>query len=388
MIFQSIGLRLFQGIGISLLIAIFVLCLPKAKFMKAIKPFMIIEIVYLALAAIKSIEIKNIIINSAAIFDACLFLTMYRDYITLKNDLYQVLKIYCTQAFISIPVYFLIPSSAYIMLDPSEMPITPRTFVFLFYYPMEASIIGYPRISGWCWEPGTFQLVANMFLLLKIIRKDSMKSMIWVVFVILSTFSTLAYVCLLLNLVAAIWNGKRKIMMTFVIIVSIPLASGIVISNFSEKFADDNVSGLIRKRDIYVGTQIMKDHPIVGYDYDNLKNSTYGRNLEDVYWAATTLAGFTQSNNIYYAGGYTNGFFSVLMTYGLIIGILIFYCIYRSPLFVKRREKICILLFWIVSLQSEQVSVYCSFFYLFAMLGFEAILASRNSMLTIKSAKA
>lgn len=378
MIFQSIGLRLFQGIGIGLLIAIFLLCLPKARIMKAIKPFMYIEIVYLAMAAIKSFDYKDIIINSAAIFDACLFLTMYKDYKVLLDDLYKVLKIYCVQAFISIPAYFLIPSSAYIMLDPSVIPITPRTFAFIFYYPLEVSVLGFPRISGWCWEPGTFQLVANMFLLLKIIRKDSIKSMIWVVVVILSTFSTLAYVCLLFNVIAAIWNGKRKALMTFIVIISIPIASGIIISNFSEKFAEDNTSGLIRQRDIFVGIQVMKDHPIIGYNVDNLEKTNYGRNLEDIYWATTVLMNYTQDNRIYYAGGYTNGFFTALMTYGLIIGLFLFYCIYRVPIFGTKKNRLCVLVFWIMSLQSEAVSVSCSFFYLFVMLGFIDILQSRR----------
>ena len=384
MIFQSIGLRLFQGIGISLLIAIFFLCLPKAKIMKAIKPFMIIEIVYLALSVIKGVDYKNIIINSAAIFDACLFITMYRDYRVMLDDLYNVLKIYCVQAIISIPVYFIIPSSAYIMLDPSFIPITPRTFGYIFYYPIEESALGFPRISGWCWEPGTFQLVANMFLLLKIIRKDSIKNMIWVVVLILATFSTLAYVCLLLNIVVAIWNGKRKALMTFIIIVSLPLASGIVMTNFSEKFAEDNTSGLIRKRDIYIGMQVMRDHPLIGYNVNDLEDTQYGRNLEDIYWATTIFMNYTQDNKIYYAGGYTNGFFAALMTYGLIIGLFLFYCIYRAPLFETRKSRLCVLVFWIMSLQSEAVSVYCSFFYLFVMLGLVDILQRRrNSRLSI-----
>lgn len=377
-IFQSIGIRLFQGIGIGLLIIIFILCLPKAKLVKSIKLFLYIEVVYLALALLKSIDYKDIIINSAAIFDACLFISMYRDYKILLDDLYKVLRIYCVQAIISIPVYFLIPSSAYIMLDPSKIPITPKTFAFIFYYPIEVSKLGYPRISGWCWEPGTFQLVANMFLLLKIIRKDSIKSMAWVAFLILSTFSTLAYVCLLFNIVAAIWNGKRKVLMTFVIIISIPIASGIIISNFSEKFAEDNTSGLIRQRDIFVGLQVMKDHPLIGYNVDDLEKTNYGRNLEDIYWATTVYMNYTQDNRIYYAGGYTNGFFTELMTYGLIIGFFLYYCIYRVPIFEARKDKLCVLIFWIMSLQSEAVSVSCSFFYLFVMLGFLDILQSRR----------
>lgn len=378
-IFQSIGLRLFQGIGICLLIAIFVLCLPKAKFMKAIKPFMIIEIVYLTLAIIKDVDYKDIIINSAAIFDACLFITMYRDYRVMLDDLYNVLKIYCVQAIISIPVYFIIPSSAYIMLDPSFIPITPRTFGYIFYYPIEESALGFPRISGWCWEPGTFQLVANMFLLLKIIRKDSIKSMTWVVVLILATFSTLAYVCLLLNIVVAIWNGKRKALMTFIVVVSLPLASGIVMTNFSEKFAEDNTSGLIRKRDIYIGMQVMKDHPLIGYNVSDLEDTQYGRNLEDIYWATTVLINYTRDNKIYYAGGYTNGFFTALMTYGLVIGLFLFYCIYRAPLFETKKSRLCVLVFWIMSLQSEAVSVSCSFFYLFVMLGLINILQQRRN---------
>lgn len=379
MIFQSIGLRLFQGIGISLLIVIFVLCLPKAKFTKAIKPFLIIEIVYLALSAIKDIGYKDIIINSVAIFDACLFITMYRDYRIMLDDLYNVLRIYCVQAIISIPVFFILPSSAYIMLDPSVIPITPRTFCYIFYYPMEKSALGFPRISGWCWEPGTFQLVANMFLLLKIIRKDSIKSMIWVVALILATFSTLAYVCLLLNIIVAIWNGKRKVLMTIIVVVSLPLASGIVLTNFSEKFAEDNTSGLIRKRDIYVGMQVMKDHPLIGYNVSDLEETQYGRNLEDIYWATTILMNYTQDNKIYYAGGYTNGFFTALMTYGLFIGLFLFYCIYRAPLFETKKSRLCVLVFWIMSLQSEAVSVSCSFFYLFVMLGLVDILQQRRN---------
>lgn len=379
MIFQSIGLRLFQGIGISLLIVIFVLCLPKAKFTKAIKPFLIIEIVYLALSAIKEVGYKDIIINSAAIFDACLFITMYRDYRIILDDLYKILKIYCVQAIISIPVFFILPSSAYIMLDPSVIPITPRTFCYIFYYPMEKSALGFPRISGWCWEPGTFQLVANMFLLLKIIRKDSIKSMTWVVVLILATFSTLAYVCLLLNIVVAIWNGKRKVLMTIIVVVSMALASGIILTNFSEKFAEDNTSGLIRKRDMFVGMQVMKDHPLIGYNVSDLEETQYGRNLEDIYWATTILMNYTQDNKIYYAGGYTNGFFTALMTYGLIIGLFLFYCIYRAPLFETKKSRLCVLVFWIMSLQSEPVSMSCSFFYLFVMLGLVDILKQRHN---------
>ena len=244
---------------------------------------------------------------------------------------------------------------------------------------MEKSALGFPRISGWCWEPGTFQLVANMFLLLKIIRKDSIKSMIWVVVLILATFSTLAYVCLLLNIVAAIWNGKRKALMTFIVVVSLPLASGIVMTNFSEKFAEDNTSGLIRKRDIYVGMQVMKDHPLIGYNVSDLEETQYGRNLEDIYWATTILMNYTQDNKIYYAGGYTNGFFTALMTYGLFIGLFLFYCIYRAPLFENKKSRLCVLVFWIMSLQSEPVSMSCSFFYLFVMLGLVDILKQRHN---------
>ena len=382
MIFQSIGLRLFQGIGITLLIIIFILALPKARFSKVLKPYLIIEAVYLVLSVLKGIEVKSIIINSAAIFDACLFISMYRDFHSLVDDLYAVLRIYCLQAFISIPVFLLVPESALKILNNDGMMITPRTFAYLFYYPMEKSILGFPRISGWCWEPGTFQLVANMFLLLKIIRRDSIKSMAWVVFVILSTFSTLAYFCLLLNIVAAIWNSKRRAMMTFVILLSVPLASGIFMTNISEKLGDDNTSGLIRKRDIFIGMQIVKENPILGYDTDKLETSRDATKLEDKFWATNSnLPSWTQYSG-YFAGGYTNGFFGALMSYGLIIGLFLFYCIYRIPLFEKKRERLCVLVFWVMSLQSESVSIYCSFFYLFVMLGFIEILSERKKRRT------
>ena len=60
MIFQSIGLRLFQGIGITLLIAIFIFALPKAKFSRVVKPFLIMEVVYLLLSVVKGIDVKTI----------------------------------------------------------------------------------------------------------------------------------------------------------------------------------------------------------------------------------------------------------------------------------------------------------------------------------------
>lgn len=375
-IFQSLGIRLFQGIGITLLIAIFILSFSKTKWAKVLKPFAIMEIIYLALSLTKGIEGKLIIINSFAMLDACMFLSRYKDINYLLDDLYSVLRIYCLQGLISIPIYFLIPKN--LLITVPNLTDDIRTFAYIFYYGTTKSILGFPRISGWCWEPGTFQMTANLLLLLKIMRREKIKDMIWVVLVILSTFSTLGYICLLFNTLAAIWNGKRKVLMTFVVVISIPLFSSIIISNFSEKLADDNTSGLIRQRDMFVGWTILKDHPITGFNIDNIEQTAYGQNIEDIYWATTSLAHYTQTTDTYLAGGFTNGFFTELLTYGIPVGLFIFYCIYKIPIFENRRERISLLVIWILTLQSEPVSISCSFFYLFVMLGFSNMLRERQ----------
>jgi len=225
------------------------------------------------------------------------------------------------------------------------------------------------RNTGILWEPGLLQLMLNLFLFYSIIHKKSLLNICLVILLIITTFSTSGFVILLFNIGLFIFgrtDNKARLLIN--ILYGILLTAALyttMSSNIIDKVGGENTSGLIRFRDFSIGLELIKEKPILGhgiYDSEYLLSKSYVQHIE----AMIFTEGFLEISGDM-AGGFTNGLIAIFTWFGLPVGCILYYLLYKNK-FVgnngfQRSVFFAILCF---SFFSEPIT-YTSFFLLFPL---------------------
>lgn len=319
-IFQMLGVRIFQGIGITLSIIIFLMLIGRVR-LSGERPLVVFFISMLCglLQLCKGTDIAMTINISFQIVNAILLAYYYAER-ELVKDLSPAIKIFVTQALLALFVVTLLPESYF----KQEAGILGKHFYYVFYRMNHYVLPGIPRLSGWAWEPGCLQMLLNLYLFLVIQDKSNkMKDLWWIVILIMATGSTSGYAILMLNFVV---YGVSRSKSNFFLVLVFGLMVAILIlpfiwDNISSKLmlgSDEiNTSGIIRYRDFYMGLICLRDYPLVGIDMTNPA-------INQIYQAIEHEAiGLTKANDNWYQyftvadGGYTNGLFGITMMWGV-----------------------------------------------------------------------
>lgn len=369
-IFQMLGVRIFQGIGITLSILIFCMLFNNVKLIgNRVLIAILLPLLCGTIQILKGSPFTMSLNVSIQIFNAIILVYYYAEH-NFINDLKPVLKFYAVQALATLVVVNVLPESLFQGNDNIL-----GSHLFYIFYRMKTEIIsGVQRLSGWAWEPGCLQLLLNLYLFILIQDKSNgVKKIFWIIVLILATGSTSGYIIMLINFVV---YGLSRAKSNFFIVVCV---AGIIIlmvlpfvwENIDAKLMlgtdTINTSGIIRYRDFYTGFLCLRDYPLFGIEISDLANNRDYQALE------TEALGFTKSTSSWYQyfdyaeGGYTNGLMGLTMMWG-ILGIYLLYKFAKCSLWRQFSEQ-----YWFVvpliialSLISEPISN-TAFFWFFCI---------------------
>lgn len=360
-IFQSCGIRFFDGQGAFLMILVIALQWQNALYFKR-KDLKIGLAIFFALIVIKLLnsgfEISKFIFFLGILLEVYLFLLTYRKNSTyvFEMDLVKVLNSFFIHAFFCF-LFYTIFNGAFKENDLSGYPY--QHLLHIFYLDREG------RTTGLLWEPGVLQLLLNLLLFFSIKNNKGTPYIFLIILVIISTGSTTGYFILLLNflffLSQRINLTNPKVILTFVGTLILPiLFYSVVKENLINKLGGENTSGLVRLRDLMVGYEMIKEKPILGhglYELTYLNTKPYVFSVESGMFSEDYM-----QNTGDMGGGYTNGLLAIFTWFGIPLGVAIYILFYKNSLIQERRFFFFVI--FALSLISEPLS-YTPFFLLF-----------------------
>ncbi len=331
-IFQSLGIRFFDGQGALFSILIILLSISSfqkiqtkdIRFFVLITMFLIFNKIYNEF----SFSFNDLLLQISYIIGSYLLLIQYR---TLKSnqlveDFFVALEFFCIHALIGYIIYLLTPNN----FTPISGTLN-KSFYYLFYV-SASDFAGIKRNTGLFWEPGIFQLVANLYLFYCIKFKLGLFKIISSILLVLTSFSTtgiiLIIVCLVYLFHQKIKNKKKIIITISIIVLMVMPLLPFLYSNISDKFSSENTSGLVRMRDFYLGIQLIIEKPFLGhglFDNNYLIEKGYTGEIENSIFSNEYLKETGEMG-----GGYTNGLLGMFISYGIPLGLITFYFLFRN----------------------------------------------------------
>lgn len=263
------------------------------------------------------------------------------DYKEINKYIYKCTKLICYLGLINFVLSIFTP---FIYSDiPSDI-YEAKTFLLLFnYMPSNDSL--FQRNQGVFWEPGVFQLVLNLHLYnILIERRMSIKKIILPAFLIITTLSTTGLIIMVIILAYWFFTIRMKKFSMGVVILGVVI-SGLLLpfvyDNVKSKTESTNGSAAARTFDFLMGMEVIKSEPLIGIgmDPDNYIKRTGAQDL-----------GRFEIKRINVERGNTNTFMNVAVMFGIPVGLLFCFALYRQNLFEKRK---LIFLIFFLALMSE-----------------------------------
>ena len=361
---QSIGIRFFSGQGTFLSIIIILLSFKNFNDIN-IKDIRFLLLAFLFILSSKvinqSYSYSSFFYQVLLIISTYLFLIGYRKKIDLlQKDFFLALQIFVWHGLIGCFFSFLFPNQ-FVQFNGLN-----KTLYYVFY--ISTSTFGnIQRNTGIFWEPGVFQLVANLYLFYCIKFHKSNRVIFFAVVAVVSSFSTSGLVLLSISALYFLykkWKSKKITISTIILLLFGSLALvPVVNSNIKDKVNDENTSGLVRLRDFNIGIELIKEKPILGhgiFDSDYLITKRYVK-----IWESNIFSTEYQEISDEMSGGYTNGLLGLIAWYGIPTSFLIYFFYFKNKFidddFIERSLFNLILL---ISLISEPIS-YTSLFLMF-----------------------
>lgn len=377
LIFSGVGWRVLQmgGSLIIWLILIVVLNLRpllKVKFKYYMK-YALLASALIALMLIKGASIPWFVL--VAMTTALVGLSRYTDQNILLKDLRFLLRFYVLHILLSVVILFLPLHSNTIFFDYSEY----RHIFYLFWYTPFGGpgIYGGLRPTGFFWEPGILQFFLSLSLFIEI-KSGSKRFALYALIALLSLLSTTGIISLTAVLIITFkdfyrvfLNKKNVVFFSILFILFLPL----LIKNVEDKLAGSNKgSGLTRIADAYIALQMLQENPIVGADISliNPKNNKALRQIRRSFWQGNKTDG---SYEAFITVDNSNGLLRFLLDWGLPVGIIFFFLVYKKGPFQDERDNLKLLLLLFICLFAEAISR-TSIFY---MIIFYPILTNGNN---------
>jgi hypothetical protein len=364
-VFQSIGIRFVAGQGWIISLILILLNFRGIRMMKLFE-WKLFIFGFLFLLTNKLINplfpILNFAYQVTLVFSSILLLVHYRGRILkLQEDFFKCLNFFVIHAIIGYGIYLIVPQ-----LFEKQIGLN-RSFFYLFYV-SQTYFGGVLRNTGLFWEPGVFQLVANLFLFYTIKWRKGALYLLMGFLAVLSSFSTMGLFLLGVNFLYYLilnWGLRIKfIVASFFLLLILSISLPVVINNFTHKVSMSNTSGLIRLRDLYVGIELIKDKPFIGHgkfdSHTYLVKNDYVTSIEADLFTTEFRAASGEM-----AGGFTNGLLAFVSYYGIPVSFLLYYFFFKN-FFIegKRFEKVFFSFIPLFSMVTEPIT-YTSLFLLF-----------------------
>lgn len=370
LVFEGFGLRIFDGIipgavGLwTILIAMLsyknIRTLPASCWLR----FFLFLVVWLGF----NILLKNItppfFLTAAWASAFFVFANYWNGQHSFVEDMELFTKICVYYALLHIPILLLFESS----LVVTDLDMNPRTFLYLFWF-------NGSRVQGFCWEPSCWNLLLNLNLVLSLYLKRGYKQVALTILSILAVMSTTGIV--VMAIIIALYflvSTESKTVRRNIILGSIAVA---FIAPYAMEELDNKLetgSGAARYGDFFIAQYIMQEHPFIGADLDAItENTTAIKARDDAWMVEGDYRGYMDQ-------GMTNSFAALFVEWGLPLTLLIFFCMYRSPLLFDRRLRFLFITAILLVIMGTPINR-TGFFYLFVFSGFLLNRQQRNALL-------
>ncbi len=376
MILQSCGIRYFGGIGVFLLIVIFLLNYKSVFYLEKRDGYCILLALALFFFCTIGHSVKSFILQWLAFIDAMLILIYYRNkgLEIFKDDFYCVLRFISVNAFIGWVLSIILP---FVFLR-FAWGYGYSSFLGIFNVTLSPGLLpSIYRNCGLLWEPGILQFFVNLYMFISIINhKASLFKFAFVVVLLLSCNSSTGYIIFALLLFYYFFI-YQKLSFKYLILASVfgVLVLGVIQKDLNEKFyGSKSTSGAARARDVAIGYDLISDKPVLGhgfFDVDYIVAHSDIARIETEFFSEQYL-----EENGLMSGGYTSGIFSVLIAFGLPIGACLFLLILGTFIVDGFIDRLVLLSLFLLTLVSEPISL-TPLFYFFVLSG---ILKSVNDV--------
>lgn len=334
--FQGFGIRIFDGMfsgAIVLWLVILVLLNLKCIFATGVKHwFCLLGVcaLYILFNVIKGIEYAPFVIVAwvSASVVLCRYVSTPEDFII---DIRKLTRFCMYYSLLHIPIMLLGGS----LITKTNFPMTPQTFLYLFYFNEQETFYGMHRIQGFCWEPSCWNILLNINWVFVLFFREGRKMFLLSALSIISIMSTTGIVVMsilyvlyfLINMSQTGW-AKKIIPFIIVILIAFPFVK----SELDSKL--DSGSGNARMGDFAIAAAVISEYPLLGADLSNITSNIIAMNAREDAWQSNgDYSGYMEQ-------GMCNSFASMFVEWGLPITIAIFYLFFCSPLFEDKRLRI------------------------------------------------
>lgn len=380
-ILQSIGIRALPIQGVVFGVIICLILIPRIGVPIKQLLFFIITSAIFTLLAIRGMSSYTSIFFLYLNLLSAFFFVQYVKLLEadVEIDLLKIMWILSLHSLLSYIVYILFPNIFYNLITSGLKYKIFGIFIVSGWTPI--------RATGFCWEPGLMQYIANLSLFLGI-KHSWPKWKLGISFLtVVATFSTVGIIALIPTMLYLLIQRRRTLQQYFYVFVTFvmifTLTMTIFRSNFEDKFSGKNVSALVRLRDLKVGWDLLQQKPLLGHGQ---VDESYLLSKSIVYEVVSDI--FSKeylSNSGEMSGGYTNGFLALWAGYGIFIGTFIYWCFFNNNLIRGGfKERLTFFSISVLTFISEPITN-TSWFFIFVFSGIYTNLQQKQVTIGIES---
>ena len=300
-----------------------------------------------------------------------------RDEKVFLSRIYFVLKIILAHSFFNFIFFFLVRNNLSVI---TSLYHECETFMNLFFYTTERGIVNifgieFCRNQGLFWEPGVLQAFLNMlFFLEAFIVKKNKSLLVFIAFMIVTTYSTTGLALLLLQMLVYLMKElkKNKFLLPIVLVLSIPIYLVFSVNVDSKIQGEKESSFQKRVFDLTQPVFIALEHPLTGVGLDIFQ---FQKIRQEFYMSSNSvqtinsLLGVNTKVEVTDKGS-SNSIIFLLAGTGFPTTILFLYMFFKQQIVLEKKWLWMIIM--VISVMSEPLLLR-PFFFLFIISGFNHI---------------
>ena len=287
------------------------------------------------------------------------------------KTLYFVLKLIAFHSALNFILYFFVSDNLSTITSTFH---ECETFLNLFFYTPERGIVNlqgfeFCRNQGLFWEPGVLQVFLNiLFFLEAFVIKKSKLFLLFISFVILTSYSTTGLAILLIQVLVYLSEERKnnKLILSVIAILLVPIYFVFSVN------VDDKIQGekeaSFQKRifDLTQPVFIAMENPLTGIGLDVFQ---FQKIREEFYISSNSFIGITSTIEVSDKGS-SNSVMFLLAGTGFPTTLLLLYMFFKQKIIENKKWLFMIILF--ISVMSEPLLLR-PFFLIFIISGFHQV---------------
>lgn len=287
------------------------------------------------------------------------------------KTLYFVLKLIAFHSALNFILYFFVSDNLSTITSTFH---ECETFLNLFFYTPERGIVNlqgfeFCRNQGLFWEPGVLQVFLNiLFFLEAFVIKKSKLFLLFISFVILTSYSTTGLAILLIQALVYLSEERKnnKLILPVIAILLVPIYFVFSVN------VDDKIQGekeaSFQKRifDLTQPVFIAMENPLTGIGLDVFQ---FQKIREEFYISSNSFIGITSTTEVSDKGS-SNSVMFLLAGTGFPTTLLLLYMFFKQKIIENKKWLFMIILF--ISVMSEPLLLR-PFFLIFIISGFHQV---------------